>query len=213
MRARVYRLQTRGLWRGPAGADRRTPLGRQGRPGRRLSGLGRLCLWRRDRGRGSERDRRWRPGWAQVEAVVQNQDNREHDLLDSDDYYQFEGGACAAVEHPAGPRPAGLSQRPFPPRTPGDPHAGGRDRPRDPLPRRQSEMDRGRHAPRLQGRVRNRGDASTIFSPSPPPPARSATIISTWWTRPSSRMKPCATSSPPTTPRPCARSRSGWKKP
>ncbi len=34
----------------------------------------------------------------QVEAVVQNQDNREHDLLDSDDYYQFEGGAAAAVE-------------------------------------------------------------------------------------------------------------------
>ncbi len=34
---------------------------------------------------------------SQVEAVVQNQDNREHDLLDSDDYYQFEGGAAAAV--------------------------------------------------------------------------------------------------------------------
>lgn len=34
---------------------------------------------------------------AQVEAIVQNQDNREHDLLDSDDYYQFEGGAAAAV--------------------------------------------------------------------------------------------------------------------
>jgi len=33
----------------------------------------------------------------QVEAVVQNQDNREHDLLDSDDYYQFEGGAAASV--------------------------------------------------------------------------------------------------------------------
>ena len=33
----------------------------------------------------------------QVEAVVQNQDNREHDLLDSDDYYQFEGGAFAAA--------------------------------------------------------------------------------------------------------------------
>ena len=32
-----------------------------------------------------------------VEAVVQNQDNREHDLLDSDDYYQFEGGLAAAV--------------------------------------------------------------------------------------------------------------------
>jgi cobaltochelatase CobN len=34
----------------------------------------------------------------QTEAIVQNQDNREHDLLDSDDYYQFEGGAAAAVK-------------------------------------------------------------------------------------------------------------------
>ena len=33
----------------------------------------------------------------QTEAIVQNQDNREHDLLDSDDYYQFEGGAAAAI--------------------------------------------------------------------------------------------------------------------
>ncbi|WP_420962830.1 cobaltochelatase subunit CobN [Brucella sp. IR073] len=40
-----------------------------------------------------------------VEAVVQNQDNREHDLLDSDDYYQFEGGMAAAVEHLNGVRP------------------------------------------------------------------------------------------------------------
>ena len=41
-----------------------------------------------------------------VEAVVQNQDNREHDLLDSDDYYQFEGGMTAAVEAARGSRPA-----------------------------------------------------------------------------------------------------------
>ena len=33
-----------------------------------------------------------------VDAIVQNQDNREHDILDSDDYYQFEGGAAAAVK-------------------------------------------------------------------------------------------------------------------
>ena len=33
-----------------------------------------------------------------VEAVLHNQDNREHDLLDFDDYYQFEGGLAAAVE-------------------------------------------------------------------------------------------------------------------
>ncbi len=40
-----------------------------------------------------------------IEAVVQNQDNREHDLLDSDDYYQFEGGMTAAIEHVSGTRP------------------------------------------------------------------------------------------------------------
>jgi cobaltochelatase CobN len=40
-----------------------------------------------------------------IEAVVHNQDNREHDLLDSDDYYQFEGGMTAAVEQASGQRP------------------------------------------------------------------------------------------------------------
>jgi len=42
---------------------------------------------------------------AGIEAVVHNQDNREHDLLDSDDYYQFEGGMTAAVEQASGNRP------------------------------------------------------------------------------------------------------------
>jgi cobaltochelatase CobN len=41
-----------------------------------------------------------------VEVVVHNQDNREHDLLDSDDYYQFEGGLTAAVAHVSGRAPA-----------------------------------------------------------------------------------------------------------
>jgi len=40
-----------------------------------------------------------------IEAVVHNQDNREHDLLDSDDYYQFEGGMSAAVEQVSGRQP------------------------------------------------------------------------------------------------------------
>ncbi|MBI2978723.1 MAG: cobaltochelatase subunit CobN, partial [Rhodospirillales bacterium] len=43
---------------------------------------------------------------AEVEAVVHNQDNREHDLLDSDDYYQFEGGLAVAVQTLSGTRPA-----------------------------------------------------------------------------------------------------------
>ena len=37
-----------------------------------------------------------------LDAIAHNQDNREHDLLDSDDYYQFEGGFAAAVEHVKG---------------------------------------------------------------------------------------------------------------
>ncbi|MDX1738201.1 MAG: cobaltochelatase subunit CobN, partial [Alphaproteobacteria bacterium] len=42
---------------------------------------------------------------SKVEAVLHNQDNREHDLLDSDDYYQFEGGMTAAVRMLSGDQP------------------------------------------------------------------------------------------------------------
>jgi cobaltochelatase CobN len=48
---------------------------------------------------------RLRERLSRVEAVLHNQDNREHDLLDSDDYYQFEGGLAAAVTHLAGAAP------------------------------------------------------------------------------------------------------------
>jgi len=37
-----------------------------------------------------------------VELVLHNQDNREHDLLDSDDYYQFEGGLAVTVRELSG---------------------------------------------------------------------------------------------------------------
>jgi cobaltochelatase CobN len=40
-----------------------------------------------------------------VEVVLHNQDNREHDILDSDDYYQFQGGLGVAVRHLAGRTP------------------------------------------------------------------------------------------------------------
>ncbi|NRA41889.1 MAG: cobaltochelatase subunit CobN [Pseudomonadales bacterium] len=42
---------------------------------------------------------------SQLEAVVQNQDNREHDILDSDDYYQFQGGMTNAVAVLSGSEP------------------------------------------------------------------------------------------------------------
>ncbi len=40
-----------------------------------------------------------------MQIVLQNQDNREHDLLDSDDYYQFQGGLTAAVKARRGEAP------------------------------------------------------------------------------------------------------------
>ena len=43
---------------------------------------------------------------ATVQVVLHNQDNREHDLLDSDDYYQFQGGLSAAVEKLQGRAPS-----------------------------------------------------------------------------------------------------------
>lgn len=41
----------------------------------------------------------------QLQVVLHNQDNREHDLLDSDDYYQFQGGLTAAVRVLKGQNP------------------------------------------------------------------------------------------------------------
>jgi cobaltochelatase CobN len=43
---------------------------------------------------------------AAAEAVLHNQDNHEHDLLDSDDYYQFEGGLALVVRQLSGRVPA-----------------------------------------------------------------------------------------------------------
>ena len=37
-----------------------------------------------------------------MNIVIQNQDNREHDILDSDDYYQFHGGMAAAARAEGG---------------------------------------------------------------------------------------------------------------
>lgn len=42
---------------------------------------------------------------SQMQIVLHNQDNREHDLLDSDDYYQFQGGLTAAVRVVSGKNP------------------------------------------------------------------------------------------------------------
>mgnify|MGYP005744257709 FL=1 len=40
-----------------------------------------------------------------IQLVMQNQDNREHDILDSDDYYQFQGGITSAIKKLSGSYP------------------------------------------------------------------------------------------------------------
>ena len=55
---------------------------------------------------GAELHDRFAARLAGVEAVVQNQDNREHDLLDSDAYWGFEGGLAATVTKLRGQAPA-----------------------------------------------------------------------------------------------------------
>ncbi|MDE2386063.1 MAG: cobaltochelatase subunit CobN, partial [Alphaproteobacteria bacterium] len=57
------------------------------------------------REKGVNDEAQFRQRLSQIEAVLHNQDNREHDLLDSDDYYQFEGGMAAAVETASGAKP------------------------------------------------------------------------------------------------------------
>ena len=49
-----------------------------------------------------------------VEVAVHNQDNREHDIFDSDDYYQFHGGMIATrarADRAASRRPTSATAR------------------------------------------------------------------------------------------------------
>ena len=62
--------------------------------------------WRYEEGGEGVKDRSaLEAALSRVQVVLHNQDNREHDLLDSDDYYQFHGGLAAAVEQQRGEPP------------------------------------------------------------------------------------------------------------
>ncbi|MCI0812852.1 MAG: cobaltochelatase subunit CobN, partial [Chloroflexi bacterium] len=47
----------------------------------------------------------FRRRFASIDVATKNQDNREHDIFDSDDYMQFHGGMIATVRHLAGKNP------------------------------------------------------------------------------------------------------------
>ncbi len=54
---------------------------------------------------GSTRAANSRPSSARVEVAAKNQDNREHDIFDSDDYLQFHGGMIATIRALTGSAP------------------------------------------------------------------------------------------------------------
>ncbi|MBB46054.1 MAG: cobaltochelatase subunit CobN [Rhodospirillaceae bacterium] len=54
---------------------------------------------------GEQEQELFRSRLKRIQVVLHNQDNREHDILDSDDYYQFQGGLSAAVRHFSGAQP------------------------------------------------------------------------------------------------------------
>jgi cobaltochelatase CobN len=47
-----------------------------------------------------------RDAYARIDVAVKNVDSREHDILDSDDYYQYHGGMVATVRALTGSEPA-----------------------------------------------------------------------------------------------------------
>ncbi len=93
--------------------------------------------------------------YRRIQVAAKNIDTREHDIADSDDYYQYHGGMVAMVRSLTGQAPkayvGGDST------TPGggeDPHPGRGDHPGLPGPGGQPAVDRGDAPTRLQGRLR-----------------------------------------------------------
>ena len=96
--------------------------------------------------------------YRRISVAVKNTDTREHDIADSDDYYQYHGGMVAAVRALTGSAPrayVGDSTRPDYVRTRSP---GGGVGPGVPLPGGEPALDRRDEAARVQGRVRARRD-------------------------------------------------------
>ncbi len=95
-----------------------------------------------------------RTNYRRIKVAAKNIDTREHDIADSDDYFQYHGGMIATVRALTGVRPEGLRRRLDHARRRPHPHPAGGDQPGLPGPRGQPALDRRHAAPRLQGRLR-----------------------------------------------------------
>ena len=95
--------------------------------------------------------------YRRIAVAAKNTDTREHDIADSDDYFQYHGGMIATVRALTGKAPGRLHRRQHPPGRGAHPVADRGDRAGVPVPGGEPALDR-RDAPaRLQGRVRAGG--------------------------------------------------------
>jgi cobalamin biosynthesis Mg chelatase CobN len=88
-----------------------------------------------------------------TEVAVKNIDNREHDLFDSDDYFQYHGGMIAAVRVPHRQRPQGVHWDSADPSRVKTRDLVGGSPPRVPLARGEPKVDLRDAASWLQGRL------------------------------------------------------------
>ena len=91
-------------------------LARRRRPGRGVRGLGRLRLrprtWTAAPARGD-----MEAAYRRIAVAAKNTDTREHDIADSDDYFQYHGGMVATVRALTGTAPAAYIGDSHPART------------------------------------------------------------------------------------------------
>ena len=95
--------------------------------------------------------------FAAIDVAVKNQDNREHDIFDSDDYLQDHGGMVATIRSLTGRGTEGVVRRLGRPGPAGGALAGRGGRPGRAHPGGEPAVDRGHGAPRVQGRLRDGG--------------------------------------------------------
>ncbi len=79
-------------------------LARRRRPGRGVRRVGRLRLRSRP-GRPGGARRTWRRAYRRIAVAAHNTDTLEHDIADSDDYFQYHGGMIATVRALTGRAP------------------------------------------------------------------------------------------------------------
>ena len=140
---------------GHPAAHRGRHLAQRRRPGRGLHGLGRLRVRARAR-RQRRRATTCATNYRRIEVAAKNIDTREHDIADSDDYFQYHGGMVATVRALTGSDPEGLRRRLDHARTRSAPARWPRRPPGSSGPGWSTRAGSRRCAARLQGRLRAR---------------------------------------------------------